>query len=77
MPPDHQNQSDGRYWIHRTGVMSLALAQPQPDAIRAACRRHDLEQIMGAAVDLVMAIALRHPMVKADIDASKPVIDAA
>jgi hypothetical protein len=32
---------------------------------------------MGAAVDLVMAIALRHPMVKADIDASKPVIDAA
>ncbi len=103
--------------------MTLALAQPQLDAIAAACRKHhvarlhafgsvlrpdyrpgisdidllvefedlqptelveayfgleqQLTESMGLAVDLVMATAVRNPIVRADIDASKQLIYAA
>jgi predicted nucleotidyltransferase len=103
--------------------MSLPLAQPQLDAITAACKRHhvarlhafgsvlrsdyrpgesdidllvefqalepgelvqayfgleqQLARIIGPEVDLVMAAALRNPIVKADIEASRQVIYAA
>jgi predicted nucleotidyltransferase len=103
--------------------MSLALAQPQLDAIAAACRRHhvarlhafgsvlrsdfrpgesdidllvefqpldastlyrtyfallnDLRQGLASRVDLVMADAVRNPIIKKTIDASKQEIYAA
>ena len=31
-----------RYWVDRSGAMSLALAQPQLDAIADACRQHQV-----------------------------------
>jgi uncharacterized protein len=31
-----------RYWADRSGAMSLALAQPQLDAIADACRQHQV-----------------------------------
>ena len=103
--------------------MTIAFAQPQLDAITAACRQHhvarlhafgsvlrpdfrpgisdidllvefedlqltdlveayfgleqQLTESMGPAVDLVMATAVRNPIVRADIDASKQLIYAA
>ena len=103
--------------------MTIALAQPQLDAIAAACRQHhvarlhafgsvlrpdyrpgisdidllvefedlqptdlveayfgleqQLTESVGVAVDLVMATAVRNPIVRADIDASKQLIYAA
>lgn len=103
--------------------MTIALAQPQLDAIAAACRQHhvarlhafgsvlrsdyrpgisdidllvefedlqptelveayfgleqQLTESMGPVVDLVMATAVRNPIVRADIDASKQLIYAA
>lgn len=103
--------------------MTIAFAQPQLDAITAACRQHhvarlhafgsvlrpdyrpgisdidllvefedlqptdlveayfgleqQLTESMGSAVDLVMATAVRNPIVRAGIDASKQLIYAA
>jgi predicted nucleotidyltransferase len=105
------------------GAMTLALAQPQLEAITAACKKHhvarmhafgsvlrldyrpgesdidllveflpldasnlyrayfallnDLRQGLAARVDLVMADAVRNPIVKQAIDASKQEIYAA
>ena len=107
----------------RLGAMTLALAQPQLEAITAACRKHhvarlhafgsvlrpdyrpgesdidllveflpmdasklyrayfallnDLRQGLAARVDLVMADAVRNPIVMQAIDASKEQIYAA
>jgi len=107
----------------RLGAMTLALAQPQLEAITAACKKHhvarlhafgsvlrpdyrpgesdidllveflpldasnlyrayfallnDLRQGLAARVDLVMADAVRNPIVKQAIDASKQQIYAA
>jgi predicted nucleotidyltransferase len=103
--------------------MTIGLAQPQLDAIAAACRQHhvarlhvfgsvlrpdympgesdidllvefedlqptelvepyfgleqELIESMGSSIDLVMATAVRNPIVRADIDASKQLIYAA
>jgi predicted nucleotidyltransferase len=103
--------------------MTIALAQPQLDAIAAACRLHhvarlhvfgsvlrpdyrpgesdidllvefedlqptelveayfgleqQLTESVGSSIDLVMATAVRNPIVRADIDASKQLIYAA
>lgn len=103
--------------------MTIGLAQPQLDAIAAACRLHhvarlhafgsvlrpdympgesdidllvELEDLqpmelveayfgleqqltdgVGSSIDLVMATAVRNPIVRADIDASKQLIYAA
>jgi hypothetical protein len=34
------NAPGQRYWADRSGAISLALAQPQLDAIADACRQH-------------------------------------
>ena len=103
--------------------MTIGLAQPQLDAIAAACRQHHVARLhvfgsvlrsdyrpgesdidllvefedlqptefveayfgleqqliesMGSSIDLVMATAVRNPIVRADIDASKQLIYAA
>jgi uncharacterized protein len=103
--------------------MTIALAQPQLDAIAAACKQHhvvrmhafgsvlrpdynpgisdidllvefedlqptdlveayfgleqQLAESIGSAVDLVMATAVRNPIMRADIDTSKLLIYAA
>jgi hypothetical protein len=103
--------------------MTIGLAQPQLDAIAAACRLHHVARLhafgsvlrpdyrpgesdidllvafedlqptelveayfgleqqliesMGSSIDLVMATAVRNPIVRADIDASKQLIYAA
>ncbi len=103
--------------------MTIALAQPQLDAIAAACRLHHVARLhvfgsvlrpdyrpgesdidllvefqelqptelveayfgleqqliesVGSSIDLVMATAVRNPIVRADIDASKQLIYAA
>jgi uncharacterized protein len=103
--------------------MTITLAQPQLDAIAAACREHhvarlhafgsvlrpdyrpgisdidllvefedlqptelveayfgleqQLTESVGVAIDLVMDTAVRNPIVRADIDASKQLIYAA
>jgi predicted nucleotidyltransferase len=103
--------------------MTIGLAQPQLDAIAAACRQHHVAHLhvfgsvlrpdyipgesdidllvefedlqptelveayfgleqqliesMGSSIDLVMATAVRNPIVRADIDASKQLIYAA